>query len=155
MLKYNNDSIGNEGINPSSAPEVDTEIFANDENDDGIDCDKKSNNMWLVQNGKHVNLIHNQDPWYLNKNYTHVPIIDNFSHQDSKISSIPTNADEEINNIPNKFIDIANSRRILSHNADSTMNSNSINKYIPYGLLYLLIFFAVLLLIYKLGTRND
>jgi hypothetical protein len=157
MPIYNNQDEGINTVNavapPHTAQDIGTEIFTDEDNIHNVECDKKLNEMWLVQNGKHVNLVPNQDPWYLNKNYTAVPIIDNLSHQESKSSGVPT---------PGTVVDIStgnieeNSKEtdVLNPNLKKIRSSSGINKYIPYSLLYLLIFFAVLLLIYKLGASR-
>lgn len=158
MPIYNNQDEGINTVNavaPShTAQDIGTEIFTDEDNIHNVECDKKLNEMWLVQNGKHVNLVPNQDPWYLNKNYTALPIIDNLSHQESKSSSLPT---------PGAVVDIStgniekNSKEsdVVNPNLKKIRSNSGINKYIPYSLLYLLIFFAVLLLIYKLGAARN
>lgn len=92
---------------------------------------KKQNKMCLVQNGKHVDLIYNEDPWFMNNTYTDVKSIDDSSHQSSN--------SKDKTSIPN-----------IEH---MTQDDVGASKYVPYTLMYLLIFFAVLLLIYKLGSR--
>jgi len=100
---------------------------------DSIVSDKpeKKGKMWLVQNGKHVDLIHNGNPWFLNSDYTDVEVNilpDELSYQ----------SDKDKSNVEKK----------------SELEDVHAGKYLPYTLLYLLVFFAVLFLLYKLGSKH-
>lgn len=132
----------------------------NNSGEESGNCDMRSKKqkMWLVQSGRHVSLVPNQEPWYLNVNYTDVPI-ESFSNQDSldskqnnqKHYEDQQNFDSGLsNNFDMNEINVEKNNIVGTTNTTSTTISN----YIPYTLVYLLIFFAILILIYKLGTRK-
>lgn len=110
-------------------------------------CKKNSKGMWLVQNGKHVDLVQNETPWYLNINnidalqtYPEIHFPEEVSFHSSQTSV----------NIKNNKKDTIKKKENVSNLDDVNITS----QYLPYTLMYLLIFFAILLLIYKLGTIN-
>lgn len=143
-------------------------------------CKNKSNkNMSLVQNGKHVNLVTNEIPWYTNTAYISPEDLSQLNksyHEDSNQST--HNSFIEKGKVWSKKVELGaglqdmqtsnsgSGQEGLKHNLNvSSLASSTIlepmsidkpisNKYLPYTLLYLLIFLAVLLLIYKLGVGS-
>lgn len=164
MMLYNHD----EGINTlgevasgSLVTQVGTGLLDNvDGNNNNSDMKLKKQKMWLVQSGRHVSLVPNQEPWYLNVNYTDVPIesVSNQDSFDSKQHNQKHYEDQQNfkhSELNNDFDvnEITAEKNNVVGNAGTT-TTNIISNYIPYTLVYLLIFFAILILIYKLGTRK-
>jgi len=130
--------------------------------------------MSLIQNGKHVNLVINELPWYTNTAYISPEDLSslNKSYPDDSNQSIHNSFTEnkkvesntKLQDLNNNNTGIKNNQNTTNTSASSASPSTILehmttdkpisNKYLPYTLLYLLIFLAVLLLIYKLGIGS-
>jgi len=102
---------------------------------------KNKSKIWLVQNGKHVNLKYSDSPWFLNQEHG---AIKNVNDQDQSNSFNTMDEENDIYNIDTKK---RSTEQIL-------IDENQSYNFLPYTLVYLLVFFAALLLIYKLGTQR-
>jgi len=113
-----------------------------------LNDEEKKQKMWLVQSGKHVSLVPNHDPWFLNVNYTDGPIesVSNYESNDNK--------NDQKYYTEQNYKNESNEKSVEKDNAKTITPNKMINNYIPYTLIYLLVFFAILVVIYKLGTRQ-